>query len=164
MLPTVAALPLVASATSAATETQFEVLTIFFWRLMTILPIVALAVPVLVTVSTPSTVRKLALVAPRVAATVQVIAGGSSGRVILWDDGDFVKFQAVLFAWHSSALQSLSVMLAWPAGGLAAARAVAATRSIIARQIPAIDGIFRGLTGVRLVLMGESSLYSLSNV
>src|SRR3954453_4484185 len=97
--------------------------------------------------------------------TLQVIVGGSSGRVMLWDDGDFVKLQPVLFAWHSSALQSFSVMLAWPADGdLAAAKAVAATRSIIARKSQAMDRIFRGLTGMRLELMGESSLYSLSNL
>jgi hypothetical protein len=59
---------------------------------------------------------------------------------MLCDDGDFVRLQLVLFAWHNSALQSLSVILAWPAdGGLAAAKAVAVKRSITARQIHGIE-------------------------
>src|SRR3954454_20982211 len=101
----VAALPEVASATSAATETQFDVLTIFFCRLITMLPSVALAVPVLVTVTTPNTERTVLLVVPRVAVTVQEIVEGSSGRVMLCVAGVFDNDQAVSFALHSSLLQ-----------------------------------------------------------
>src|SRR5258706_10798420 len=94
----VAASPLVASATSAATETQFDVLAIFFCRLMTMLPRVALAEPVLVTVTTPNTERTVSLVASRVAATVQEIVGGSSGKGMLCAPGAFPNDQVVLFA------------------------------------------------------------------
>src|SRR5262245_10580095 len=155
MFAFVAASPLVASAASAATDTQLEVLMIFFCRLMTMLPIVALAVPVLVTVTTPSTVRKLALVAPFVAVTVHEIVGESSGSVMLWLAGSLSSVHSVLLAWHSSALQLVSVMLACPgAVGLGAATTGVATRARQARATSkaptVVDRVFTFMSsGVR---------------
>ena len=94
-----------AVATSAAAETQGMFLQgpVFgpvrgFCRLTTILPIVAFAVPVLVTVIRPFTVKKLLVVTPRVAVTVHVIPEGSSGKIRLCSGGFFVSVQAVSFA------------------------------------------------------------------
>src|SRR5262245_35132415 len=113
MLATVAASPFVASATFAATDVQFG--PTFFCRFTTMLPIVALAVPVLVTVITPFTVRKLSLVAPRVTVTVQSMGlssvRGPAGPVLS-------RLHSVLFVLQSPALQLVRVMLAWPAGGV----------------------------------------------
>src|SRR5436305_4049625 len=136
MLALGAASPFVASATSAATDTQLELLGSLRCRLTTMLPSVAFAVPVLVTVTTPKTLRRVGPVAPRVAVTVHWMVAGSSGRFRLCDAGLLTSVQAVSLALQSSPLQLVRVMLAWPAGAgvLPAAKAAATLHSAIAAQ------------------------------
>src|SRR2546427_667172 len=97
MLHAVALSPFVASAQSAAAETHF--VPIFLCRLTTILPIVAAAVPVFWISMYPFTLRKLAVVSPRVAVTVHVMVcwlGVFTGSGVVTVPLLFCKVQSVL--------------------------------------------------------------------
>src|SRR5215831_18481270 len=102
MLAVVAASPANAFATSAAADTHGTFLhgpvfppTRGFCKLTTMLPIVAFAVPVLVTVTTPLTVIRLLPVAPFAASTVHVMVCVPAPAGTLCVSGFLSSVQAV---------------------------------------------------------------------
>src|SRR5438034_2406927 len=117
MLALVAAPPWVASATSAAAETQgtrlpLIFLVLAFWRLMTMLPMGAGAAPVLVRVMLPVTLRTLGGWAwPLTTAIVQTTVPEPLARPLV--SAELVMDQAVLPASQREAVHLSKEILVW---------------------------------------------------